>query len=82
MKANGRLLFLILISKSLSFFSQTKDSSKVIQHFSGSASITNNGISLVPGFSLGRPAALLLLSMGGERFSIDPDIRFALDGKP
>lgn len=54
----------------------------MVQHFSGSTSVTNNGISLVPSFSLGKPATLFLLSFGGERFSVDPDIRFSLNGKP
>lgn len=82
MRKKQRLLIFILISTSLSCLSQTVDSTKIIQHFFGAASITNNGISLVPSFSLGRPAVLFLLSLGGEGFSIDPDIRFALDGKP
>lgn len=78
-----RLLFIsVLAVKLLPCFSQQADTTKVIHHFSGSASVTNNGISLVPSFSLERPAVLFLLSMGGERFSIDPDIRFGLDGKP
>jgi len=63
-------------------FAQQIDSSGFVHHFSGSASITNNGISLVPNFSLGKPAAIFLLSFGGDRFSVDPDIRFGLDGKP
>lgn len=82
MKGKQTLLVFILAGISRPCFPQTGDSIKIIHHFSGAASITNNGISLVPSFSLGKPAALLLLSMGGERFSIDPDIRFALDGKP
>lgn len=78
-----RLLFIsVLAGKLLPCFSQQADSTRAIQHFSGSASVTNNGISLVPSFSLERPAVLFLLSLGGERFSIDPDIRFGLDGKP
>lgn len=76
------LLICILLIASLSCFSQTGDSTKVIHHFSGSVNVTNNGISLIPSFSLGRPATILLMSFGGERFSIDPDIRFGLDGKP
>ncbi|SFV31713.1 hypothetical protein [Thermoflavifilum thermophilum] len=67
---------------SFSAFSQTNDSTKKLYHFSGSATVTNNGISLVPNFSLNRPAAIFLLSYGGKRFSIDPDIRFSLDAKP
>lgn len=77
-----RLLFIVFIGFSLPGHAQAVDSTRVVQHFSGSASITNNGISLVPSFSLGKPAVILLLSMGGERFSIDPDIRFGLNGKP
>ena len=75
-------LVFILSSISLSCFSQTSDTVKVIQHFSGAASVTNNGISLVQSFSLGKPAALVLMSIGGRHFSIDPDIRFSLNGKP
>lgn len=82
MKVFAQLTFFIFLITCLPCFSQTTDSVKVIHHFSGSASITNNGISLVPSFSLGKPATLLLLSIGGKRFSVDPDIRFSLDGKP
>ncbi|MBI1344518.1 MAG: hypothetical protein GC171_16475 [Terrimonas sp.] len=65
-----------------SSFSQSADSIESLRHFSGTVSVTNNGISLVPNFSLGKPAALALLSLGGKRFSFDPDIRFSLKGKP
>jgi hypothetical protein len=50
--------------------------------FKGQITLTNNGVSLVPAFTLGRPAALFDLNMGKGRFSFDPMIRFALDGKP
>ena len=82
MKAKSWIFICILICTSLSCSSQTKDSVRFIHHFSGSVYVTNNGISLVPSFSLGRPAALFLLSFGGDRFSIDPDIRFSWDAKP
>lgn len=58
------------------------DSTKAISHFSGAVSVTNNGISLVPTFSLGEPAALVNLSIGKERLTFEPDLRFALEGKP
>jgi hypothetical protein len=51
-------------------------------HFRGNISVTNNGLSLIPAFSLGRPAAIFEMSIGGERLSFDPELRFALDGKP
>lgn len=50
--------------------------------FSGVITATNNGISLIPSFTLGRPAALFDLSMGKGRWSFDPMFRFAMDGKP
>jgi hypothetical protein len=53
-----------------------------ISHFSGNVSVTNNGLSLIPAFSLNRPAAIFELSLGGERLSFDPEMRFALDGQP
>lgn len=76
------ILFWAVMHWSSLLLAQTTDSVQPKYHFSGAASITNNGISLVPSFSLGRPAALFLGSLGGERFSFDPDIRFGLDGKP
>ncbi|WP_304887348.1 hypothetical protein [Rhodonellum sp.] len=63
-------------------FSQTDETEKPSYTFRGNISATNNGISLVPTFSLGRPAVVFELSLGGERLSFDPEIRFAMDGKP
>ena len=50
--------------------------------FSGAASLTTKGISFIPAFSLGKPAAIFDLSMGAGRFRFEPQFRFALDGKP
>jgi hypothetical protein len=63
-------------------FCQSKDSTKPVSHFSGSVGITQNGIALVPTFSLGKPAAIVMLSMGKKKFSFDPEFRFSLAGKP
>ncbi len=82
MKIYYWLLAVLLLCTGLHSFSQVADSTKPIKHFSGTASITNNGIALVPNFSLEKPAVLFIMSLGGERFSFDPDIRFGLDGKP
>ncbi len=62
--------------------SQSQEARVKNSHFSGNVSLTNNGLSLIPTFSLGRPAAIFELSLGGERLSFDPEIRFALDGQP
>ena len=72
-------LFMILAVIS---FSQTNDSTKVISHFSGNILATNNGISLIPSFNLGRPAVVFNLSIGNEKLSFDPQLRFAMEGKP
>ena len=76
------LLLFGLISLIHFSFSQKTDSLKSISYFSGAMSVTNNGISIVPSFSLGKPAAIFNLSMGKNRFSFEPDLWFSLAGKP
>jgi hypothetical protein len=63
-------------------FAQKIDSTKITGRFSGSVGITQNGISLIPTFSLGKPAGIVMLSMGKKKFSFDPEFRFSLSGKP
>jgi len=60
---------------------QSTDSTEKINYFGGSATITSNGISLFPSFSLGKPAALFYMKVGGK-LTFEPELRFALDGKP
>ena len=55
---------------------------RFLDDFRGTASITNNGISLVPSFSLGDPALIFDLKFTKKRLSFEPDMRFALEGKP
>ena len=57
-------------------------SEPLLDHVSGSFSVTNNGISLIPSFSLGDPAAIFLGKFARKRFSVEPDIRFSLQGRP
>ena len=61
---------------------QKIDSPKREYHFSGSVSATNNGISFIPTFSLGKPAAIFNLSIGGKKLSFEPEFRASLEGKP
>jgi hypothetical protein len=90
---NFNLIFIIKVSmKGLVLFAimaaltipnaKAQDNRNSMNHFRGNISITNNGLSLIPAFSLNRPAAIFELSLGGERLSFDPEMRFALDGKP
>jgi len=51
-------------------------------HVAGSAGLTNNGISLIPNFSLGDPAAIFNLSVSKGRLSFETDFNFSLEGKP
>jgi hypothetical protein len=62
-------------------FSQVDEDAARINHFMAMASITNNGISMIPTFSLGKPAAIFEMSLG-RRLSFDPQFRFSLEGKP
>ncbi|WP_339750572.1 hypothetical protein [Algoriphagus aquimarinus] len=55
---------------------------KFLDDFRGTASVTQNGISLVPSFSLGKPALLFDLKLTREKLSFEPDMRFSLEGKP
>jgi hypothetical protein len=82
MQRNTGLLSLFLFLFSYTAFSQKTDSIKNIRFISGAVGVTNNGISIVPSFSLGKPAVIFNLSVGKNRFSFDPDIRFSLSGKP
>src|SRR5712671_4907165 len=82
MQKNTGLLVFVLLLFAHSSFSQKMDSTKSISHFSGSVSVTNNGISLIPTFSLGKPATIFNLSMSKGKLSFEPELRFALEGKP
>jgi len=79
-KKSGLLLVVFLLLAHFAF-SQNTDSTKVVSHFGGAVTVTNNGISFVPTFSLGKPAVIFDLSMG-RRLSFDPQFRFSLEGKP
>lgn len=80
MKSNV-LLFCFILSFSYSF-SQSLDSTQTPSFFRGQITATNNGVSLIPSFSLGKPAVLFDLNIGKGRLSFDPMIRFGMNGKP
>lgn len=63
----------------ISVFSQGTTKNRT---FSGAITVTNNGISLLPTFSLGKPAAIFDFSIKSKRWSFDPQLRFSLEGKP
>jgi hypothetical protein len=75
------VLILACLNCSYYSFSQKPDSTKVVNNFATAVTITNNGISFIPTFSLGKPAAIFDLSVG-RKLSFDPQLRFSLEGKP
>lgn len=81
-KISRMLLQVFILGSAVVMFAQQPDSLEVKDNFSGTVSITNNGISLVPSFSLGDPAILFDLKYRRGRFSIEPDLRFSLEAKP
>jgi len=79
-KKSGLLVFVFLIF-AYSTFSQNNEGKKT-NHFGTVITVTNKGISTIPNLSLGKPAVIFDLSVGTERFSFDPQFRFALEGNP
>jgi hypothetical protein len=82
MQKHAVLLVLILSIICHFSFSQKADSANNVFHFAGAVTVTNKGISLVPTFTLGKPAAIFDLSMGKRKLYFEPQLRFALEGKP
>lgn len=80
-KIKKLLILLFFVTCSWVAVSQNNLSEKYY-HFNGSVTVTNNGISLIPSFSLDKSAVIFDLLMGGEKLSFDPQFRFSLEGKP
>jgi hypothetical protein len=78
---NGVFLIVILV-KTHGAFSQEIKSKKDTLRFRSEVSATNNGFSFNPAFTLGKPAAILDMSIAWRRFSFEPQFRFSLEGKP
>jgi hypothetical protein len=74
------LLFLAFLNWPFFTFSQQIDSIKEVSSFMAAVNVTNNGISLLPNFSLGKPAAIFNMTIGKKRLSFEPEMRFALEG--
>ena len=74
--------FIILMLLSCASSAQEPDTLRVPVRFAGAVTVTNKGISTVPNLTLGKPAAIFDLSVGKGKLSFDPQLRFALEGKP
>ena len=61
---------------------QQADSTPVRTEIAGAVTVTTKGISTIPTFTLGKPAAIVDLSIRRDRMSLEPQFRYGLDGKP
>ncbi len=75
-------MFVVLMVAVQFVGAQNDENKSSDKHFSGSVWATNNGISLIPTFNLGKPAFMFNFSIGGEKLSFDPQLRFSMEGKP
>lgn len=76
------LVGLIMLISSNVVLAQDADSTPTIRQLKAAVTVTNNGISVIPTFMLGKPAVMFDLGVGGKRLSFEPQFRFALEGKP
>ncbi len=82
-KSKVFFFLLMLLHFNCRMFAQQIDSLKEKVHVSGAISVTNNGISIIPTFMLGRPATIFDLVVRKKNFSFEPQFRFAIeDAKP
>jgi hypothetical protein len=81
LKLKKTVFIFIFLSLAYVSFAQKADSLKNENHFYVAATVTNYGISFIPTFTLGKPAAIFDLSIG-RRLTFDPQLRFSLEGKP
>jgi hypothetical protein len=82
MKKPDFCLILVIMSFTNLTYSQVADSTKLPFNFGVSVTVTTKGISTVPNLTLGKPAAIFDLAMGKGRLSFEPNLRFALEGRP
>ena len=77
-------LFFILLNLPCLVFSQNKDTLQQIESLKATANIqiNNNGISLFPNLSLGKPAGILNLVVGKKNIFFEPELRWRLNGNP
>lgn len=76
------LLFILITLNWSQVFAQSDDNKKSTMIFGGTINVTNKGLSTIPNLSLGKPAAIFDLKIGGKKLSFEPQLRFALEGKP
>lgn len=76
------ILFCTLLIPFIMFSQESKDSSRSFFKFTGTVSVTTNGISPIPAFSLDKPAITAFLKIVRKRVSLDPEFGFSTKGIP
>ncbi len=79
-----RRLFFLAFSFILNNAFAQKDSLKQKEPLKATANIqiTNNGISLFPNLSLGKPATIINVAVGKKNIFFEPELRWRLNGDP
>ena len=75
------ILVLTLLGLHQHLFAQSTDNKTITNNFGGTVTVTNNGISFIPTFSLGKPAVIFDMAVG-SKLTFEPQFRFSLEGKP
>lgn len=78
----GIVFLFVLLIVGVSAPAQDGASDAKTFNFGGRATLTTKGISTFPNLTLGKPAAIIDLSAGGDKFRFEPTMRFELNGKP
>lgn len=65
----------------VSYANAFQDTTAKPLNISGSIGLTNNGISIIPTFSLNAPATITNFYITKNRFSFEPDVRLTLDAR-
>jgi hypothetical protein len=76
------LFILFFFSPHCFILAQAQDTTKVIKTFAGAFTVTTKGLSTFPNLTLGKPASVLDLTIGGEKFRFEPTMRFDMKGNP
>jgi hypothetical protein len=81
MKIYKLISFLICIGFFQSLIAQTEQEGAKLNNFTAAVLIQTKGISTIPNLTLGKPAITFDLKVG-RKLSFEPQLRFALTGKP
>ena len=81
-----KIILLLFIFISFHGISQSTDSTKSKSldkiAVNGTISVTNNGFSFIPAFTLDAPATLAFVTLSKKKLSFSLQARFAIDGRP